>query len=134
MILRLAPENVAILWPQVAELIQPAVDLVSTHTISDVHHAILSMRAQLWVEVHADKHVVAAVITEFVSYPVGLFVRAWVAGAHPKEPMDTDAMFEKIDHFRAINNAIGFEAIGRHGWLRKFPGAKVEGLVMRMLS
>lgn len=130
LILRLAPENVAPLWPQVAELIRPALAMVCTHTVVDVHQAVLAMKAQLWVEVRGSK-VIAAVVTEFISYPVGLFVRAWLAGAHKDEAMDTNGFIEALDQWRSINGAVGFEAIGRHGWMRKIPGAQPEGMIMR---
>lgn len=132
-VMRLAPENVAALWPQIAVLLRPALDLVSTHTANDVRRLILTMRVQLWVELDGVE-VIAAVVTEFVDYPAGLFVRAWLAGAHTDRPMNTDAVLEALDEWREMNGAIGLEAIGRHGWLKRVPGARIEGLIMRLVS
>jgi len=129
-IIQLLPQNIVALWPQIAPIIRPAVVLVSTHTVSDIYRAVVSMRAQVWASVHETK-VLAAVISEFVDYPAGLFVRIWIAASLPEVPFDTAAFMEKLDEWRCASNAIGFEAVGRMGWLKRYPGLKCEGLIMR---
>lgn len=128
-IMRIMPDNVMPLWPQFAALFTPAMRAVSTHTIEDVRKAILAMRAQLWAQMSGDT-VEAAATTEFVEYPAGLFVRVWLAGARKDCRFDDSGFYSLMDRWREANGCVGFEAIGRHGWLRKFP-ARVEGLILR---
>lgn len=129
-IMRIMPDNVTPLWPQFEALFAPALRMVTTHGIGDVRRAVMGMRAQLWAQMDGDT-VEAAATTEFVDYPVGLYVRVWLAGARPDRRFDDGAFFEMMDRWRDKNGCVGFEAIGRHGWLRKFSQAKVEGLIMR---
>lgn len=128
-VMRVMPENIAALWPQLAALFRPALAMTSTHTAEDVRRALMAMRAQLWVQMDGDV-VEAAATTEFIDYPTGLFVRVWHAGARRDRKMDDAAFFDVLDTWRDRNGCIGFEAIGRHGWLKKYPG-RVEGLIMR---
>lgn len=130
--MRVMPENVTPLWPQLQALFQPALAMVSTHTDEDVRRSIMAMRSQLWVQMVMDE-VVAAATTEFVDYPVGVFVRVWMVGAIPDRPMDMSAFHQALDHWRQAHGCVGFEAIGRHGWLRRFPNMRTEGLVMRWM-
>jgi hypothetical protein len=127
---RIMPENVTHLWPQLEELFAPALAMTSTHTADDVRRGLLSMRAQLWAQMDGTQ-VEAACTTEFVDYPSGLYIRVWHAGARRDRRMDDDAFFRVLNDWRIANRCAGFEAVGRHGWLRKFPKARVEGLIMR---
>lgn len=127
---QLAPQNIAALWSQIAPIIRPAVEQVSTHTVTDIYRAVMSMRAQLWVELRGTD-VISAVVTEFIDYPAGLFVRCWLCGARSDTPMDGEMFLNHLDEWRQNSGAIGFEAIGRHGWMKRFPDAKIEGLIMR---
>jgi hypothetical protein len=40
--------------------------------------------------------------------------------------MNEAAFFDVLEQWRVGNGCVGFEAIGRHGWLRKFQGARIE--------
>src|SRR6266481_5449932 len=128
-VVQLAPTNIQALWSQIATIIKPAVDQVSTHKVQDIYRSVMSMRAQMWAEL-VGTEVVTAVVTEFVDYPAGLYLRIWLCAAKPGSPMDNDMWLEEMDRYRDASGAIGFEAIGRMGWLKRFP-LKVEGLVMR---
>ena len=131
-VLRVMPENVTPLWPQLEALFQPALCMVSTHDPEDIRRSIMAMRSQLWVQMVCGQ-VVAAATTEFVDYPKGMFVRVWLVGAIPDRPMDLNAFCDTLNRWRHANKCIGFEAIGRHGWLKVFPGLRTEGLVMRWI-
>jgi len=131
-IMRIMPEHVTPLWPQFEAIFVPALRLVSTHTPEDVRRAVLIGRAQLWAQMDGGT-VEAAATTEFVDYPVGVFVRVWLAGCRSDRDFMYDGFYELMERWRENNRCVGFEAIGRHGWLRKFPRAKVEGLVMRWI-
>lgn len=122
------PENVAPLWPQLQALFKPALAMVSTHTADDVRRSIVAMRAQLWVQM-VNEVVVSAATTEFVDYPRGLFVRVWMVGAVPDRRMDIQAFVNTLDHWRVAHGCVGFQWIGRSGWLKHFPDAKVDGLL-----
>lgn len=82
-------------------------------------------------EAHAKPVLVSAAVSEFVEYPAGLYVRVWLAGAVPERKMDMDAFVETLDRWRIANGCVDFEWIGRHGWLKVFPWARVCGLMMR---
>jgi hypothetical protein len=129
-ILRVMPENITPLWPQLEELFLPAVAMTSTHTLEDVRRSLMAMRAQLWAQMDGTT-VEAACTSEFVDYPAGVYIRVWHAGARQDRRMNNDAFFDVLNQWRIAHRCVGFEAIGRHGWLRKFKGARVEGLVMR---
>jgi hypothetical protein len=130
-ILKVWPENVTALWPQIEPLLIPALAVSSTHEPEDVRRAVMTGSAQLWVQM-VDDVVEAVVTTEFVNYPLGVFVRVFTAGARPDHKMDTAGFLPILTEFAQRNGCVGFEAIGRHGWLRKIPNARVEGLVMRV--
>lgn len=131
-VFRVMPTNVAALWPQLAALFKPALAMVSTHTTEDVRRAIMAMRAELWVQMVNDV-VASAATTEFVDYPAGMFVRVWMVGAVPDRKMDIQSFVETLNHWRKANQCLGFEWIGRHGWLKHFPDARVEGLLVRWI-
>lgn len=131
-LMRIMPENVTPLWPQFEALFAPALRMVSTHTAEDVRKAVMAMRAQLWAQMDGDA-VEAAATTEFIEYPNGMYVRVWLAGARSDCKFDESAFFDVMNRWRERNRCVGFEAIGRHGWLRRFPKAKIEGLIMRWM-
>lgn len=130
LVMRVMPENVTPLWPQLERLFLPALALVSTHTCEDVRRAVMSMEAQLWAQMNGST-VEAAATTEFIRYPVGMYLRVWLAGGKKGVRFDDAQFFEIMNRWREQHDCVGFEAIGRHGWLRRFPRANVEGLVMR---
>jgi len=129
-VMRVMPENITPLWPQLEPLLRAALTMVSTHTAEDVRRSLMAMRAQLWAQMNGNR-LEAAATTEFVDYPVGMYVRVWHAGALKGCRMNTEAFFEVLDAWRMQNDCIGFEAIGRHGWARRFPEARIEGLILR---
>lgn len=99
---------------------------------SGAHGLFYACTACDWQEEdQAKQTVVSAAISEFVEYPAGLFVRVWLAGAIPEKKMDMDAFVETLDRWRIANGCVDFEWIGRHGWLKVFPWARVCGLMMR---
>ena len=130
-VMRVMPENITPLWPQLEALFAPALVMVCTHTVEDVRRSLMAMRSQLWAQMDRDI-VEAAATTEFVDYPAGLFVRVFMVGARRDRKLNDDAFFDLLDAWRTANKCVGFEAIGRHGWLRRIEGARVEGLVMRL--
>lgn len=129
-VMRIMPENVTPLWPQIEALLLPALALVSTHTSEDVRRSVMSMEAQLWAQMDG-AIVEAAATTEFVRYPVGVYVRVWLAGAKRGVRFDDEQFFEMMDRWRERNGCVGFEAVGRVGWLRRFPKAFAESLILR---
>lgn len=128
-----APQNLAPVWSQVAELWAPEVDQRPTHTLEDLRSAILGMKAQLWIQ--WEKPLVeAALMTEFASYPRGVWVRAVLAVARDGYRMNTSGFLTQLEMWRDMHGCRGFECIGRVGWLKRIPDAKVEGVLMRTTS
>lgn len=132
MIFRIYPDNVEPLWNQIEPLIAPAIATASTHETEDVREMLLSGQSQLWAQMEGDV-VQAIVATEFVTYPNGPFVRVWIAGARKDTPMDVQGFYDLLVDWAKRHRCAGFEAVGRHGWLRRVPNARVEGLVMRVV-
>src|SRR5271155_2354559 len=97
-IAQLAPTNIQTLWAQIAPIIRPAVDQVSTHQVADIYRSVMSMRAQMWVEI-AGTEVVTAVVTEFVDYPAGLYLRIWLCAAKHGIRMDNNLWLEAMDRY-----------------------------------
>lgn len=130
-IFRVAPENVAALWSQLQPLIEKGLRGTPTHDAEDVRKCLYVPTCQLWGQFDIPT-LEAIVISEFVSYPKGIWLRAWIAAALPEPGMETEEFLAKMTAFARDNKCAGFEAIGRHGWARRFPDAQVEGLLMRV--
>lgn len=128
-VLRVAPDNITPLWPQVVPLLGKVLDRARTHDAEDVRRMLLVQTAQLWIQ--WNERVEAAVVTEFVTYPKGLFVRLWLAGALPQITVEWVALEDMIGGWAKANHCAGLELVGRMGWLRRFPKAAFEGIVMR---
>src|SRR5450631_2312710 len=101
-IMRVMPELVTPLWPQLLGLFNPALAMVSTHTAESVRLSLMAMRSQLWCQMDEDL-VEAAATTEFVDYPVGMYVRVWLAGARKDCHFDDDGFFDVMNTFRENN-------------------------------
>src|ERR1700689_92465 len=97
-VMRVMPENVTPLWPQLRALFTPALAMVSTHTAEDVRRAVMAMRSQLWAQMDGST-VQSAAVTEFVDYPVGMYVRVWLAGARLDSKFDDDAFFDVMNRW-----------------------------------
>jgi hypothetical protein len=131
-ILRVWPENVTPLWPQIAPMLEPALAISSTHTPEHVRRAVMVGKAHLWAQMD-DTIVEACMVTEFADFPIGMFVRVWSAGARIDRRMDTDAFVAAATDWALKHGCIGLEAVGRAGWLRRVPNSRVEGLIMRVV-
>jgi hypothetical protein len=131
-VFRVAVENVTPIWPQVEPLVVRALCGQPTHDAEDVRRMLLGNAAQLWIQ--WAERVEAICVSEFVAYPKGIWVRVWLVGADPVAKM-TDAGFaDAIEHWREANGCRGIEAIGRLGWLRRYPQVKFVGAVMRTVA
>jgi hypothetical protein len=123
------PENIMRLWPHWEPLLKRALRDVETHDAADVRRMVLGEQAHLWLQ--WDNQIEAFVVTEFVTYPKGTWLRLWLAATAPECEMN-NAMFEDVlSAWKDTNNCRGFEIIGRMGWLRRFPEARFVGVVLR---
>lgn len=127
---RLSTENITPNWPQIEELLKPALAIVDTHSPEDVRRMCMANAAQMWVQLDAPI-IEAIVVTEFVHYPRGLFCRVWIASANRDNPLDMEQMLDTLEKWRVMHDIKGLEIVGRPGWLRRVPGLNVDGLVMR---
>lgn len=120
-------------WAIVSSFFAPIFADAKTHTPEDVRQILLAGRAQLWVQWRIqEQEIEASFVTEFVTYPRGVWIRLWLGGARPGTKVDYHAVKGAMTLFARQNGARGFEITGRHGWLRRFPEAVVEGLMMRV--
>ena len=129
MITILYPANVTPTWALIAPLLSPAVAISGTHDIEDVRKAILCGNAQLWVD--WNDGVDMATVTEFVSYPKGIWLRIWLAGARKGVEIDWDKVFEVITEFAYNNHCVGIENWGREGWTKYCPKAQKQAMILR---
>ena len=130
MIVLAKAEDVTPLWAQCAQILAPVISVRPTHDAEDIRLMLLDRRCHLWVQ-YEDGRVLACAITELASYPRGAWLRVWMMGAARDADTDYEGFYEALNRWRLIQHCRGFEAIGRHGWLRKFP-AQIEGLLMRI--
>src|SRR5271157_2675030 len=132
-VFRVALPNVTPVWNQVAPWFEPIFAERPTHNAHDVWKIIMSEQAQLWVQWCQDQQrIESAFVTEFGVYPRGVWVRIWLGAALPKTNVEYSLIQAAMSEWARTHGARGFEIIGRHGWLHKFPEAKVEGLAMRV--
>lgn len=129
-ILRVMPTNVTELWPQIEPLIIAATDGPMTHTTDDVRRELMASHAELWIQ-WSDR-VEAACVTRFMSHPRGLWLRIWLLGAAPMVGMDWPGFRRLIEIWGRAHNCVEMEFHGRLGWARKFPDARVIGIVARV--
>ena len=127
------PTDISATWANVVWILQANFCRMSkTHEPDDVRDILLTQKAQLWVQWNiTEAKIEAAFVTEFVGYPMGVWIRLWLGGAAHDAKVDYQAVERALTNFARQNACRGFEIIGRHGWLRKFPSAVVEGLCLR---
>lgn len=114
------PANVTKAWPQVAQVLKPAVDRVGTHDIEDVRRDILSGKSQLWVQWDKSTGTCdAALITEFQTFPKGLFLNVWLYGVSPRAGADEEALEKQVFNYAFANGCTGIKHEGRKGWLER---------------
>lgn len=131
MITMVYPININPIWPETAALLAPAVDISGTHDVEDVRRSLMGNQSQLWVQWNAG--VDAAVVTEFINYPKGLWCRFWLAGAKKGVEIAWDKFFETLYKFARDNRCVGIEDCGRGGWDRYAPQAKKISTLRRIL-
>jgi len=129
-VMRVMPENVTPLWPQVEPLLAPELAMTRTHTTDDVRRVIMSGLAHLWIQ-YSDR-VEAVAVTEFVNYPLGLSLRVWLGGASSDVRMKRHEFRDVTGRFAALNGCKWLEACGRHGWMKVFPESEYTGVLMRI--
>ena len=92
---------------------------------------LMAQLCNVWVQ-WVEPTVEAIVISEFASYPKGVWVRAWLAAARRDREMDDDGFLLALTEWARAHKCRGFEAGGRHGWTRRMANVSVEGLRMRV--
>lgn len=102
-----------------------------THTVEDVRRMLMAQTAHLWIQGGAP--IEAMAITEFAAYPQGVWLRVWLGASRDDEtPYDTEAFVNATRQWYQYHHCRGFEVIGRQGWMKRVPGARAEGFVMRI--
>lgn len=114
--------NIESVWLQVQPLLAPVLGLHNTHSPEDIRKACMCGNAQLWIQ--WTNKVEAAVVTEFVNYPKGLWFRFWLCGALKDAEILWAKFYETLHDFAKKNNCKGIEDCGREGWAHYAPQAK----------
>jgi hypothetical protein len=130
-VLRVSVDNVHLIWPQLEPLLVVPLALRPTHNADDVYKMLLAQMVQLWVQMDGHR-LEAFVITEFEVCPRGIWLRAWLAGADREAAFDSWRMEQAISAWAKANNCRGISAGGRIGWLKRYPSAQYEGVLMRV--
>ena len=125
------PANIAQIWSEVEPLLEPAVSITGTHNCEDVYQSLMGGKSQLWVQWSGK--VDAAVVTEFISYPRGLWFRFWLAGALKGAEVLWKKFYEILYDFAEKAKCRGIEDCGRGGWDFYAPHAKKIG-TLRMVE
>lgn len=115
------PANIAAIWPQIYDLLKPAVDRCGTHLIEDVRKRLLIGSAQLWVK--WTDHAEWAMVTDFQDYPQGLWLRVWLAGAVAGIKTNWEEAETAAVDFALANKCVGIENVGRDGWAKRHESA-----------
>lgn len=117
------------IWGPVAKILEPAVNIWKTHDIDDVRKEVMSGNKQLWVDYNGETK--AAAVTEFVSYPKGLWLRIWLFGVKKGVNAGWDMFEKKFLEFATLSHCKGIEHYGRPGWERRNPIHKKISVVYR---
>lgn len=129
-VFKVAVENIMPLWPQLQPLLARVLPMIKTHNEEDIRKLLLGQMAQLWIQ-WSDR-VEAFLVSEFAAYPRGVWVRAWLAAAAPDAKFSDSGFFVALSDWAEAHKCRGLEGGGRIGWLRKFPGATLEGIHARI--
>jgi hypothetical protein len=124
-------DNVPGVWPIAERLFAPLLAKVETHTIEDVFNMIMGRTAHLWLQTDSNGLIEAACVSDFEVNPRGVWLRIWLGATMPDCKLDDGAWIAASEGWRDRNRCKGVVIIGRHGWLRRYPDLRVEGLVMR---
>lgn len=126
----LYPSNIKGVWAEIEPMVSETLSLYNTHTPEDVRKVLLSGQAQLWVQ--WTKDVDAFMVTEFINYPKGVWLRIWLMAAKKDKEILWDKMKAEITNFANANNCAGIEVIGREGWGSKFKEAEKHSVIFRL--
>lgn len=130
-VFRVAVENITPLWPQLEPLLEKPLTMRPTHDTEDVRKLLMGQVCHLWVQM--DGSILEAfVITEFSAYPKGVWLNAWLAAARDDARFDYWRFRDVLCDWAISHQCRGVSAIGRVGWLKKYPEARYEGVCVRM--
>lgn len=124
------PANIMTIWNQLPALLEPALAITKTHNIEDLRQSLLAGKSQLWIQ--WSNKVEAAVVTEFVGYPRGVWCRFWLAGALKDANIMWEKFFDVLWDFAKENKCAGIEDCGRGGWSRYAPQALKIAVLRRI--
>jgi hypothetical protein len=131
-IMRLATENIPALWPQLEPLIVRSLFDTPTTTAEDVFRMLMAYRADAWVQIQPETTTVQALsITDYESTPQGVWLRVWLCAVADGYRLKTQEFRSAIERWKTRQRCRGLSLVGRHGWVKLFPDAKVEGVMMR---
>lgn len=129
-VFRVAMENISAIWPQIEPLIAIELAGVPTHEPEDVRRILLANRANLWVQ--WTDAVDAMAITDFVSYPRGVALRAWLGAVKKGAKFERARFYTEMERWARRNECRWIEGCGRVGWLKVFPETRYAGMFMRV--
>jgi hypothetical protein len=133
-IIRLDIENIPPLWPQLAPLVEKSMIGTPVATTEDVFNMLMARQADGWVQLASTSNltVQAFAVTDYDVYPQGVWLRAWLCATAPGFRLNAQLLRAKLHEWSKRQRCRGLVAVGRMGWTKIFPDAKVEALVLRI--
>lgn len=129
-VMRVMPENIMPLWPQLEPLIEVELRTIPTHDAEDVRKLLIANQAHLWIQWR--DAVESMAITDFIPHPRGLALRVWMGAALPGTKMALAEYLKVITQWARLNRCRWIDVCGRPGWMRVFPQADYAGMFMRI--
>lgn len=104
------------LWPQCVPILEKAREYWERYyDLKDIKERCIKGNMQLWVQV-IDKKIVTVLVTELISYPKCIYLRyTLIAG---KDLRVAKKYVYIIENWAKLHGAVGWEILGRAGWLR----------------
>jgi hypothetical protein len=123
------PDRVAALWPHVAPDIARAMARGGMGRFADVEADVLGANAYLWLALHADA-ILAAAVTKVTQEEGGARLCTIVACGGRDWPR-FGVLIAGLEDYARAEGCARIEICGRPGWQRRLPGYRTVKVVMR---
>lgn len=124
----LNPTNISNAWHEIEPMMAEVLVVSGTHKTADVHKRLLSGQAQIWVQ--WDEGVDAFLVTEFMPFPEMMLLNIWLMAAKKNKEILWEELKKEINKFAKVNDCPIIRVEGRDGFLKMFPEAKKQAVVM----
>ncbi len=133
MIIRIAPENISLLWrDQLEPMVTAALRDTPTHVAEDVRISLLGLQSHMFAKMDGPV-VLSFIVSQFSAYPQGVWLHIWLTASLDTIPFDVPAFLAVADEWRKLHGCRGLQmACARDGWRKKFPRESFAGITIRL--